>query len=539
MTTPSFILELPIQDGDDVRRFLDPKFDFGREVFNATLSTALGRLQALWESKAWREACALEKGKERTKRLNALREAAGLTKYALITVANDHRNAAKRFIPVRTPGVKGKRTPDSECILGAHVAQKIGLQVWKAMERYMFGKGGRPRFKSKRRPLHSLEGQSANATIIWRPSTQEVVWNKRPMKVLIPDTPYVKEALRDPVHPEKPRKVKFCRIVWKMIRGRRRYFLQLVMEGHAPVRHVYAPTSEQVGIDPAPSKVHAYSPEGVLITKAATVDGHEKEIAALQRKMDASRRATNPDNYNADGTAKVGCRNWVFSKNYGKLQLKLNEIHRCLTETRKRDHGTIINLILSLGGSVRVEKNSYLSFQKNFGKSVGKYAVGSLIQRLKNKAESAGLEYVELNPYRLRLSQYEHVEGTYKKKPLSQRWTRVGNCVVQRDIYSAFLAAFANEKSHDPSLLKKEWTRAEPLLRAAGLLRDYDPATDGDLSKSTKEPAFAAAFRRQSGEQLEAFRKHGDSRSPTHHRRRKRKWASKAGKAAGKAVPSR
>lgn len=129
MTTPSFILELPIQVGDDVRRFLDPKFDFGREVFNATLSTALGRLQALWESKAWREACALEKGKERTKRLNALREAAGLTKYALITVANDHRNAAKRFIPVRTPGVKGKRTPDSECILGAHVAQKIGLQV--------------------------------------------------------------------------------------------------------------------------------------------------------------------------------------------------------------------------------------------------------------------------------------------------------------------------------------------------------------------------------------------------------------------------
>lgn len=37
MTTPTFILELPIQDGDDVSRFLKPKFSFGTQVYNATL----------------------------------------------------------------------------------------------------------------------------------------------------------------------------------------------------------------------------------------------------------------------------------------------------------------------------------------------------------------------------------------------------------------------------------------------------------------------------------------------------------------------
>ena len=40
-------------------------------------------------------------------------------------------------------------------ILGVHVAQKIATQVWKVLKSYMFGNGGRPRFKSRPRGLHS------------------------------------------------------------------------------------------------------------------------------------------------------------------------------------------------------------------------------------------------------------------------------------------------------------------------------------------------------------------------------------------------
>lgn len=522
METPTFILELPIQDGDDVSRFLKPKFSFGTQVYNATLDTALGRLQKLRESKEWRDAMALPNKTERNKALKRLRQEAGLTEFGLQTIANQHRLAAKHFVRVKTPGVKGKRKADSECILGAHVAQTIATRVWKAVERYMFGKGGRPRFKSQRRQLSSLEGKASNCNIIWKPSEQAVVWNKRPMKVKVPDTWYVQEALRDPVEPTKPRRVKYCRIVRRTIRGRECYFLQLVMEGHAPVRHVYAPKSERVGIDPGPSKITAYSHEGVFTTKTATVESHDKEIRRIQRKMDRSKRKTNPDNYNADGTTKKGAKRWTFSKNYERLRLVLAEIYRRLEQTRKRDHGMLINLIYSLGGTVAVERNSYKAFQRNFGKSANTYGVGSLIERLKSKAESAGLEFVELNAYRLRLSQYEHVEGTYKKKPLRQRWAKVGDCVVQRDAYSAFLASCANENEHDQSVLSGAWTRAEPLLRDAGLCRDFNPATDGDLSKSTKEPAFAACFR-QSGMHLETFRKSGDSRSYPKRRGRKSK----------------
>ena len=62
------------------------------------------------------------------------------------------------------------------------------------------------------------------------------------------------------------------------------------------------------------------------------------------------------------------------------------------------------------------------------------------IERLSRKAESAGGKLVELNTRRLGMSQYDHVSGTYAKKPLSQRWHRLGgdDVIVQRDCYSAF-----------------------------------------------------------------------------------------------------
>lgn len=103
----------------------------------------------------------------------------------------------------------------------------------------MFGKGGRPHHKSRRRGLHSLEGKTASANIIWLPKEQafsSFSWNKRRIPVVVPVTAYATDALCDPSDPSKPRKVKYCRVVRRMVRGRMRYFLQLVLEGLAPVR---------------------------------------------------------------------------------------------------------------------------------------------------------------------------------------------------------------------------------------------------------------------------------------------------------------
>ena len=46
-----------------------------------------------------------------------------------------------------------------------------------------------------------------------------------------------------------------------MIRGRMRYFVQLIVEGVPPVKHVYAPKDLKVAVDPGPRTMTFYSPE--------------------------------------------------------------------------------------------------------------------------------------------------------------------------------------------------------------------------------------------------------------------------------------
>ena len=166
MSTQVFVLELPIKDSDDVVRFLNRKFDFALSLYNATLHTALGRLERMRNSREWREAILLPKGKERSRKLAEIRFSFGLTEFSLGKIANGHRNGAKRFVRKTDPGAKRVK---NECILGVEVAEAIGSRVWRSVERYLFGKGGRPRFKSRGRGLHSLENKSNHANIIWHP----------------------------------------------------------------------------------------------------------------------------------------------------------------------------------------------------------------------------------------------------------------------------------------------------------------------------------------------------------------------------------
>ena len=68
-----------------------------------------------------------------------------------------------------------------------------------------------------------------------------------------------------------------------------------------------------------------------------------------------------------------------------------------------------------------------------------------------------------------RLSQYCHGCGIYVKKPLSQRWHHCacGIGPVQRDLYSAWLAAHLDPADTTPSIAHEEWEGADLRLRAA------------------------------------------------------------------------
>ena len=257
---------------DQQNRFLEKTFEFGRTLYNATLGTVLGRLQRMRETKAWREARDMPKGKARTIAFNAVHKVFGPTEFGLAIIANNHRKASGRND------------------IGAHEAQNIGKTVWKALQRHMFRKAGRPRFKSFRRGLNSIEGTS-NQEIMYKPERGAIVWRKHVMTYMKPDTGYMKEALAS------GRRVKYCRIVHRTLKGVRRRFVQLVVESLPPVRKVYAPKCEVVGIAPGPSRIaYFHERHAAIVEVAPHVDLKEPKIRLLQRRIDRSRRANNPDN---------------------------------------------------------------------------------------------------------------------------------------------------------------------------------------------------------------------------------------------------
>ena len=454
-TTPSYIVELPLRVNDQQNRFLEKAFEFGRTLYNATLGTALGRLQRMRETKAGRGARDMPKGKARTKAFSAVHKAFGLTEFGLTIIANNHRKAS------------GRKD------IGAHEAQSIGKAVWRGLQRHMFQKAGRPRFKSFRRGLNSIEGTN-NREIMYKPERGAIVWRKHVMPYMKLDTGYMKEALASDRH------VKYCRIVRRTLNGVKRWFVQLVVEGLPPVRKVYAPKCEVVGIDPGPSRIAYFHEQHAAIVEVAPhVDLQEPKIRLLQRRIDRSRRANNPD-----GTVKKGSSTWNTSNRGRRTAAKLAEHHRCLAATRKRDHGELVNDLLQIGGTIKIEKNNYRSFQRCFGRSTNRRGMGEFVEHLKRKAESAGCEVIELNAYKLKMSQYDPATDAYRKKPLKERWHRWGNTgtLVQRDAMSAFLACHATEKGHDRALLLEKWTTAEALLSGSGLCR-HEPCSDPEVSK--------------------------------------------------------
>jgi hypothetical protein len=144
----------------------------------------------------------------------------------------------------------------------------------------------------------------------------------------------------------------------------------------------------------------------------------------------------------------------------------------------------LVHEIIRTGSDIHIEKISYKGWQKKFGKSVGLRAPGMLVDHLRRTVAKTGGTLTEVPTRTTKLSQYCHGCRTYTKKPLSQRWHHCACGVgpVQRDLYSAFLAACLDPPDITPSSAqyKLYWESAELRLRAA-LERLYQRAKEGQV----------------------------------------------------------
>lgn len=448
----SFITELPLQTNDRQERVLLVRMDAARQVYNACLGESLKRLKLMRESKQYQAVRKMRSGKRRTAEFADARTRFGFREY-------DLHAYAKQF---------------SHSWLGDHLdsntVQKLASRAFATTMRYAIGRGGKPRFKGKHQ-LVSVEGKTNASGIRWRDDCH-VAWLGLRLEAAIPANDAV-------IQHGLEARVKYVRLLTRQVHGKTRFYAQLICEGVPYQKPKNYLGEGRVGLDIGPSTIAIASEgEARLVQFCDELAFSQRKIRRLQRKMDRSKRANNPQNYNPNGTIKKGAKKWIKSKRYRKVQYQKAEIERQQAAYRKSLHGQLVNDILRMGNVVNLEKLSYKAFQRRFGKSIGKRAPGMFVAMLRRKAESAGGVVNEYSTYHTRHSQLCHGCGTIEKKPLSQRW-HVCDCgiVAQRDLYSAFLAMCMEGNAFNADYARSAWSGADTRLQAA--LRDAQLASGG------------------------------------------------------------
>ena len=270
-------------------------------------------------------------------------------------------------------------------------------------------------------------------------------------------------------------KICYCRIKRKFIRGKYKYILQLVLEGIPPIK-INKTTGEikndigygTCGIDIGTQTIAYTSDYDIkLLELAPRVQNIENEKRKIQRYMDRSKRVNNPNNFNVDGTIKRGIKlEWNYSKKYISAKNILKDLYRKQTDIREQDHNILANEIMKNCDIIYVETMNYKGLQarakktekneqgkfkkkKRFGKSLANKAPAKFLVILQNKLKTKSGLYFEVNTWEVKASQYNHLDGKYNKKKLSQRWNYFKyndkDIQVQRDIYSAYLIKNVNE----------------------------------------------------------------------------------------------
>ncbi|MDD6711338.1 MAG: transposase [Sharpea porci] len=438
----NFVVEFPLRTLKYQEDILNRRFEIGRQIYNALVNVTQKRYKEMVKTKRYRALLSSLTGnkkldKEIWKQISNICKQYGMSEYSF---HKDVKLMQKHF----------KENIDS------FTAQKIATELWKSYDDFFYGNGKKVYYK-RYGELNSLEGKSNTSGIRFKDDT--ILWNGLEIPVVIDyDNYYEYQAIQS--------QICYNRIVRKYVRNKYKYYVQIVFKGNPPLK-VDIETGEikhyigngDVGLDIGTRTIAISSQSDVKILELADrIQNIENQKQKLLRKMDRSRRATNPDNYNEDGTIKKQGNKkvrWNKSNHYIKYQNELKELYRKQADIRKYQHECLANYIISLGNKVYVEKMNFAGLQKRakntekndkgkfkrkkrFGKSLANKAPSMLLNIINRKLGYYGEKLIEINTLEAKASQFNHFDGTYTKKSLSQRWNDFDGIRIQRDMYSAF-----------------------------------------------------------------------------------------------------
>ena len=306
----NFIAQFLLKTEKYQEDILNKRFEIGRQIYNSLANVTQKRYREMVKTKEYRNlVLQLSGGKKKDKniwrQIGDIRDNCGLSEYSF---HSDVKKMQKHF-------------SDN---IDSHTAQKIASSLWKAYYKLFYGNGKKIHYK-KYGNLNSLEGKSNKSGIRFKDDI--VIWNGLKIPVIINyDNQYEYQVLESDIA--------YCRIIRKYIRNKYKYYVQIIFKGNPPVKinkktgEIKHPISQgDVGIDIGTSAIAYSSSTDVKILELADkVQNIEDQKRRLLRKMDRSRRAMNPNNYNKDGTIKnQGSKKvtWNKSNHYIKYQNEL------------------------------------------------------------------------------------------------------------------------------------------------------------------------------------------------------------------------
>ena len=446
---PSFAMEFELIAGNQETNFLEKRFNVGSNIYNLCLEHCIKQLNKLKRNEEYRKSVkALKTVSRKLEKKNLSQDEIKKLKEIKISCTNKIKDLEKEYQFTENDVQKYAKVPREFIgkILNSAIVQNIASTSFNAVKKIQYGKAKKVRFKKKGEI--SLEGKNNRTGFVFDIRTMKLKLGKKLFCNLKTIDERQLSCFKN--------RIKFCRVLKRHIRGSRRYFLQIVLEGMPETNFQIG--KGEVGLDIGTSTVAICSDEEVKLLKLSETEQEARKIRILQRSLDRKRRMANPDNYDENGKVKKKRKEWKLSKNYFRELNRLKEVYRKKRVKDNQHKNILVKFILSQGDTVKTEKTSVNSWKskskktvinksngkiaakKRFGKSVNNNAPGTLKRKLNEKLSYFGKELIEINPYKTKASQFNHIKQEFKKCSLEVRFKELEReIVVQRDLYSAFL----------------------------------------------------------------------------------------------------
>lgn len=490
MKTVYSVIQFPLITEEGQKNALEKKMDCARRIYNCMLSDNLKKYNEMVKTKKWRE-------------LNDIirEELSGSSKKSeRLKEAYNQKNQILRENGFSDYDFRGQAILYSKYyqkhISSTMASVGIGIPMWAAFEKLLFGNGQRVSFKRYDDFMSLMSDNKSGIRFLQEEDGRYYVLlsnraaKAKPIKLYIkgPSNIYEEEMLTQS-------KIKKVCIIRKIQKNKACFYVQLTVDrppfvkvdANGEIKHPIK--EDSVGIAIWKGTLCAVSSDAVYsINLNIDQAEFEKKRTELSTELEHLRRVLNQQNYNEDGTIKKGIMDdngkkrklhWKESNHYKRVKNELRELHRVHSVKKDLLQRKIVWDLLAMGNEFHIADTSFLTNKpewdeeaplpnseykkkKERRKSIQEAAPSMLLTKLDMKLSGLGLAPITKHKLPEELYWYHHEKGVSDKSLFAGETIMVNGKAINHTMYRAFLIRhFDNEIKgvYDQKVLDNEFSK--------------------------------------------------------------------------------